>query len=327
MDIHKLKKEEREVQRRQYMRLDFPYSYGISLGEWKCNRSCRMCPMFNNSPQRTRYITDEIFEKACYEVGDRPISLEISAYGETFQHPNADKYLFIARKLCPNARIVVATNGSLLTPERCEKIVDSGIDHLSFSLNAGSPKSYEWLTGSTQYAQICKNLETLVEIRNKRNAKHLYITTHIIGIKELSNEFESFLKRWNGIVDYAYVRNYGNWGGLVDSHGITPADDYDISLERYPCAWLWYATKIEPNGDVSKCFIHVTGDDDPLGNIMEQDFESIWKGDKLSRLREMHCKNKYKEIKFCGECRVWSLFPNFWEKKKFLLFFSKNEWI
>ena len=301
------------------MRLDFPYAYGISLGEWKCNRVCRMCPMFSHPPRKERYITDTVFERACREVGERKINIEISAYGETFQHPDADRYLVTVRKMCPNADIVVATNGSLLNRERCERIVDSGIDHLSFSLDAGSAESYRWLCMSTDYEETCRNLETLVDVRAKRNAKHLKITTHIIGISQLAHEFEPFVKRWSPLVDAAAVRPFGNWAGMVDSNDVTPAEAQEIPEERYPCAWLWYATKIEPNGDVSKCFIHVTGDDDPLGNIMEKSFESIWSGEKMARLREMHCRNRFGEVDLCQKCIVWSLFPNFWKRRRNIL--------
>ena len=228
--------------------------------------------------------------------------------------------------MCPNAEIIVATNGTLLNRERCEKIVDSGIDYLSFSLDAGSPETYKWLTGGDNYEKVCRNLETLVEIRNKKGAKHLKVNTHIIGIKELSHEFEAFIQRWKGIVDTVKVRSYGNWAGLVDDNGCTPSERQELPEERYPCAWLWYATKIEPNGDVSKCFIHVTGDKNPIGNIMKQSFESIWKGDKLQRLRELHLQNRYDEVEFCKTCTVWSLFPNVWYKEKRFGLISTGAW-
>jgi len=270
--------------------------------------------MFSKPVTQPRFMSRMIFERACQCLDDRDVQLEISAYGETFQHPNIDSFLPLARTLCPNAIIVVATNGAMLNEERCKHIVDSGIDHLSFSLDAGSSQTHQWLTGASNYNQICRNLENLVEIRDQRNAKHLRITTHIIGIQELAHEFDLFLERWSKIVDFAYVRNYGNWAGMVDGHGVRPAQRQPLPEERYPCVWLWYATKIEPNGDVSKCFIHVTGDKDPLGNILTQDFMSIWHGEKLQRLRNLHCENLTNVIEYCPSCIVWSLFPHFWEK-------------
>lgn len=275
-----------------------------------------MCLQYTNPPATESFMSEEVFERACNIVGDRKINFEMSAYGETFQHPEADEFMFKARELCPNATIAIATNGSLLTRERCEKIIESGINHLSFSLDAGSAESYKWLCQSTDYASVCKNLETLVEIRNKARAKHLKITTHIIGIKELSHEFDSFIARWSGVVDLAYVRGYGNWAGLVDENGVSPSEQQILPSERYPCAWLWYATKIEHNGDVSKCHLHMTGDKNPLGNIMEQSFDSIWHGEKLADLRRKHCCSNVVDIEFCQNCNTWSLFPNVWKKTK-----------
>ena len=324
--MHHLTKREKKEQRQVHVCLDFPRVYGISLGEFKCNRICRMCPMYNIPPTKERYITDDVIEKSCHEVGERDLSLEISAYGETFLHPKADDYMFLIRKKCPKAHITIATNGSLLNQERCEKIVDSGINYLSFSLDAGSPESYKWLCQATDYEEVCRNLETLVAVRNRRGAKHLRITTHIIGIKELAHEFDPFIQRWSKITDGAWVRKYGNWAGIVDNNDVSPAEAQNIPQERYPCAWLWYSTKIEPNGDVSKCFIHILGEKTPLGNILQQSFESIWQGPRIKQLREWHQTGQFDKAEYCPNCICWSLFPKFWEKKR-MKWWCKKKWV
>lgn len=319
MDMHNLTEEEKKTQRQHHLRSEFPYSYDISLGEWPCNNRCRMCPAFSNPVKKKRFISDEVLERACREFGDRDTQLEVSAMGETFLHPKADEYLFTMRRLCPNAKIIVATNGTLLDRERCEKIVDSGIDVLQFSLNAGSAESYKWLTGRDDYERLCKNLETLAEVKRERNATHLHTFTHIIGIKELAHEFDSFLERWRGIVTTVHVRNFGNWAGTVDENQVTPAEHQNIPEERYPCAWPFFASKVQPDGSVAKCFIHcLDGDDsESLGNIMEQSYESIWKGEKIQRVRQAMLENKAdKLLKYCKNCIVWSLFPKFWDKEK-----------
>lgn len=312
MDIHNLTQEEKAQQRKQHVRPDFPYSYSVSLGEFNCMHRCRMCPMFANPVEKEVRITDEIFTRSCQTVGDREVSMEISAFGETFQHPDAVRYINEARKTCPNAHIVVATNGALFDERLCEAIVDSGINHLSFSLDAGSAETHEWLTGAKNYDRICKGLETLVELKAKRNAAHMQITTHIMGITKLSHEFEGFLERWGDKVDYAYVRNLGNWAGQIDE-GVTPSETQTTPEERYPCAWPWYATKIEPTGDVAKCFIHRLSDP-MIGNIMEEDLEAIWTGKRMEELRQKLMHNDLEDVPHCENCTCWSLFPNFWDK-------------
>lgn len=316
MDLHHLTRTERKVERKRHLQPEFPTVYSISLGEWSCNLRCRMCPMFNEVPKVKRAITDEIMKRALSFVEDRPVRLEVSAWGETFQHPQADQYMFWCREMAPKAEVLFVTNGTLLNPERCEKIVDSGIDRLQFSLDAGSAETYEWLTGSKKYDQIVRNLETLVETRNKKNAKHLKIQTFILGIKELSHEFEPFLSKWRPLVDEVVVRRYGNWGGLVDGNGCTGMEEEKVPPVRYPCAWPFFATKIQPNGDVSKCFVGITGDNQPLGNIMEKDFKAIWSGEKMQGMRNAHKTGCFDGVDHCGTCTVWSLFPNFWKKEK-----------
>jgi radical SAM protein with 4Fe4S-binding SPASM domain len=302
--------------RQTYLRFDFPFVYGISLGRYKCTRKCRMCPMHTQAPENPIMITDEIMTRALSAVGERPLNLEVSAFGEPFTHPHADAYMFQARKSAPKAEIVFVTNGSVLDQPRCEKIVDSGIDILQFSLDAGSAETYKWLTGSNAYDATCRNLERLLETRAQRGGKHLKIQTHIIGIKELEHEFQGFLDRWTGVVDNVQVRQYGNWAGRVDDNVTTLEEDV-LPEFRYPCAWLWYATKIEPNGDVVKCHQHTIGDDETgerLGNLLEQDFEEIWQGEAIRRARELHLSGKADALKYCGSCQVWSLFYDVWER-------------
>lgn len=306
--------EEKKQAREQYIQTEFPYSVSLSLGEFNCNQRCRMCPMFSGPPKVERIIDEKVFRAVCDNVGDRKVSFEISAYGETYQHPQADTFISQARKAAPNASIIVATNGSMLDERRCEAIVDSGIDTLQFSLDAGSAKSHEWLTGAKHYDTLCRNLETLAETKAKRNADHLTIQTHIIGIKELAHEFDAFVERWSSVVDYACVRPYGNWAGLVDDNGITPAEVQNIPDERYPCSWLWYATKIGPTGEVSKCFIHSVSGHEGLGNIVDTPLEEIWQGEPIQRLRRQHCESSFEGMRYCEDCIVWSLFPKFWDR-------------
>ena len=288
-----------------------------------------MCPIFNKIPD-TVQITDEIMIKALEPIGNRNVDLEVSAMGEPFTHPKCDDYMFLARKMAPKANVTFVSNGSTINEERANKIVDSGIDVFQFSLDSGSPETYKWLTGSNAYDDVCRKLEKLVEIRDKQNAKHLKIQTHIMGLKEQEHEFEPFVAKWSKIVDQAIVRDYGNWAGRVDDNGITPVTaNEDLPQDRYPCAWLWYCTKIEPDGNVIKCFQHGVGDEknpDVIGNIMDESFEDIWKGQKMRAYREAHLKNQYDDCSLCGNCQVWSLFYDVWEKDKKFGIFPTGNW-
>ena len=329
MAVEKLDKIAKKNMRDIYLQYDFPKVYGISIGRYKCTRKCKMCPMYNEIPDFVQ-ITDDIMIKALEPIQDRNVDLEITAYGEPFTHPKCDDYMFLSRKMAPKAKIMFVSNGSVINEERANKIVDSGIDCFQFSLDSGSKETYKWLTGSNAYEDVCRKLEKLAEIKEKKNAKHLRIQTHILGLKEQEHEFDEFVKKWSKIVDEAQVREYGNWGGRVDDNGVTPANNNsEIPKERYPCAWLWYCTKIEPEGNVIKCHQHSVGDEENpeiLGNILENSFEDIWKGENMRLAREAHLTNNYDKLAFCKDCQVWSCFYDVWNKEKKLGIFPTGNW-
>lgn len=313
--------------RRQYLRPDFPYVLGISLIRTTCNLRCRMCPMFNIPPKDSVAITDEIMERALAPIGDREVSLELTAYADPLQHPRALDYLDLARRKAPKAHIIFVTNGQLLTERRTQRIIDSGIDAIQISLDAGSAESYQWLTGSTAYDRVCRNVERLIELRERQGVRHPTVQTHIIGIKELAHEFAPFIERWINVADHVQVRPFGNWGGAIDPNGLTASEGQKLPKTRYPCMWPWYATKIEPDGNVVKCHIHVPDhDQDRIGNLLEQDFTEIWRGEALREVRELHLQNRACDVKHCETCNVWSLFPNIWKRKGMFSPANKGAW-
>lgn len=309
------KKAQLEELRKEYLRYEFPKSIGISLSEFECIYRCRMCPQysdkFRNIVNSRRIMDFETFKVIVDQIPDEErISVEISSMNETLMCKDLEKYISYFKEKRPKPQVVIATNGRLLNEERAKSLINSCLDVLSFSLDAGSKESYKWLCGSDDYELVCENLRRVVEIRNSLKLDKPKIQTHIIGIKELSHEFQPFVEKWSKIVDFAYVRNYGNWGGLVSDNGCTPLDE--VPEKRYPCAWLWCASKILSNGNVVKCFIHPYSNGSILGNIKEKSLKEIWKGEKVAALRKLHEKGEYSKVELCQTCNVWSLFPDIW---------------
>ncbi|MGQ9628964.1 MAG: radical SAM/SPASM domain-containing protein [bacterium] len=302
---------QKERLREQFLRFaDFPQNVGISLGDFNCIYKCRMCPQYNIEMRKKNFMDFDTFKLIVDQLPERDVSVEISAMGEPLMIKDIDKFIKYVKAKRPSLGVVLATNGRLLGPELAEKLIDSGLDHLQFSLDAGSRESYRWLCGSDNYDKVVSNLMNLVEMRNKKGARHLKIAAHIIGIKELESEFDLFLNTWKGIVDQVSVRSYGNWGGLVNNNGCTPLAP--PPEERYPCLWPWYSMKIASNGDVEYCFIQTFSDEPPVGNIREAKLEDIWKGERLNEIRRLFLEGKLDRFPLCKNCSCWSLFPNVW---------------
>jgi hypothetical protein len=78
-----------------------------------------------------------------------------------------------------------------------------------------------------------------------------------------------------------------------------------------------------------KCHQHTIGekgDNESLGNLLEEDFLSIWHGDNLRRVRNKLLRNKHEDLRYCKDCNVWSLFYDIWDKEKLLGFMPTGKW-
>jgi len=78
----------------------------------------------------------------------------------------------------------------------------------------------------------------------------------------------------------------------------------EAEVNRVPCIALWGTFCIHVDGEVGICCmdsqIRV-----PLGNVVEQSIEEIWKGERLARLREMHLNGLRSRLPMCDGCTLW----------------------
>jgi radical SAM protein with 4Fe4S-binding SPASM domain len=316
LQVMSQQKKSKEELRNLYLSEDFPKVVAISMLEGPCTHRCRMCPVPERGHELPHSQMDfPVFERIVERLRNQDVQFEISAYGETLLHPDVESFVAYAKKELPALSITLVTNGILLDKRRMEKIVASGLDILQVSLDAGSPESYLWLTGKDCYPQIEENLRVALQVRKSLGSTTPLVRTHMIQMKEMEHEFDSFLGRWKGIVEEVNIRPLGNWGGLIRNKGCTPM--WDVKSERYPCPWPWYASKILSNGDVMGCFSQIFGETPALGNIRQDSLLDIWHGRAMSSFRGMLMNNREEEMNsICRNCTGWSLFPDPWYIKE-----------
>ncbi|MCM1188856.1 MAG: radical SAM protein [bacterium] len=138
----------------------------------RCNGTCPFCPANINSETRPyRKMADELFEKILDEIAgwgkwDGVFSLYVN--NEPFIDSRMVHMLREARRRLPYARMLVFTNGSLLTPEKLEAIADS-VDLLiinnysaKYRLNDPIQKIYDHVRA---YPQRFKDIKIVIQKR------------------------------------------------------------------------------------------------------------------------------------------------------------------
>ncbi|HFD40107.1 MAG TPA: radical SAM protein [Anaerolineae bacterium] len=137
---------------------------------WACNLRCKMCNVWRQDRQNRltlpllRALADELAA-----LGTRKIHL---SGGEVLLRP--DIFEIVAAFANRGMQVNLTTNGTLLTPERAERLVVSGIGNVSVSLDGATPAVHDDLRGKGNWKRTLRGIHNL-----RRAAKHARRKVHI----------------------------------------------------------------------------------------------------------------------------------------------------
>lgn len=124
--------------------------------------------------------------ESLYPVLPKINRLILNGIGEPLLHPELERFVSEARARMPgNGRIGFQTNGLLLTDLRMQKLVNAGLDLISFSIDAIEPEVLE----QVRYGAELKGIEEAIEISSRYKSG--------VGGKPLEIGIEFVLQRDN----------------------------------------------------------------------------------------------------------------------------------
>lgn len=289
------------MRRRMRAGLERPESVDIESSSF-CNARCIMC----THPRMTRKkgtMTWETFEKVVREAVDWGVPrLYLSGFGEAFIDKRlADKIRFAKDLGAP--WVGVLTNGSLLSDDVIERILSSGLDELSVSMDGFSPETFNRIRVGLDFEQVAGNVTRLLERRQGRRPK---VQIQVVLLPENLHEKEQAKQLWGGRVDSLAFRQAQNWAGGMetDSKVFTPHTVENNKL--VPCRYLWTQLNVRDSGDVVMCCVDWDSEH-IVGNVHEQSLRDIWRGFCLTRLRHLHLEGRSREEPLCEKCDYFSV--------------------
>lgn len=300
----------------------------------RCNLACPHCPYSELSSQGSwRGGNDlafidaaqvaKLYEETIKTWGNKT-SFEISADGETLMHPQWET--LICTPAIAGVDVGITNNGTLLTPDKVEKMCRAGVKLINISLDAGNETDYgevrKSATGANHFRLVTSNIARGVEIRNKTGGQTRFMITmilnpHITGEKEM--EFIGLGKLLG--VDVIAFRPLNSVAGMVEvpnlkvtrnGEGVaTNVNGYD----RYPCRFPFQRLSVTISGpgkvqlaycphDFERGLSNLGVYPDPLGRTLKE----IWETDPdLLGVRKAHLENNFRNHPFCGQCPDWRL--------------------
>src|SRR3984893_13522666 len=111
-----------------------------------CNISCtQACCAPETGITRTRQagmLDVDLFCRVIDEAGPSLVRVDFFNYGEAFLHKRAVEMCEYIKSRFPHIYLYTSTNGLALSEEQARRLVHSGIDEVTFSIDGATPESY-----------------------------------------------------------------------------------------------------------------------------------------------------------------------------------------
>lgn len=267
----------------------------------RCNLKCRFCDSTVNSRRKTDMQAHEFLQI----LDKMPFlsKISLSGVGEPFINPNIFQFIKLAKER--HILIGTFTNATLLSEDKIEKLVLSGIDWLNISLDGATKETYESIRCGAVFENVISNIN-MMQDSNIRNGGKIDVAVWMTLAKSNIGELPRMIQLLKSLKikklnvqslhpwgkDYwkkelkDYQVEYGSKGEFLSS-AVKEAKKEGISLNfstigceperKRTCNWPWRSCNITVDGFITPCCMN--GSDPDIinfGNIYKESFEEIW---------------------------------------------------
>jgi MoaA/NifB/PqqE/SkfB family radical SAM enzyme len=132
-----------------------------------CNISCfQACCAPETGITRTRQagmLDWDLFTRAIDEAGPSLVRVDFFNYGEAFLHKRAVEMCEYIKSRFPHIYLYTSTNGLALNEEKARRLVHSGIDEVTFSIDGASQETYSRYRQRGKFDVAIANLRAMAD--------------------------------------------------------------------------------------------------------------------------------------------------------------------
>lgn len=269
-----------------------------------CNADCIFCPYGATAETQPKGKMEwDLFRKIVDEtVGYRVRRISPYLMNEPFADRDLFKRIRYINRVNPKVKVLVTTNGSLLTPPVVEELLDlgDGVHEISISVQGIDPVSYkETMRGGMNFDRTMANVNHLIEEMQRRQIRRpaLWITMVDTAVIDARKSVEYWRSRG---VNSKYTRLENRGGNIKD------AEDFSVGKNMgyfSDCTRLFKQAYIKFNGDVVLCCTDYEATT-ILGNVREKSLYEVWNGSIATEIRKKFLTDRIGEISLCSDCKV-----------------------
>lgn len=259
-----------------------------------CNAKCIMCPHVIMK-RKGKIMKFKDFKKILNNVmKSYDIKrLTITGFGEPFIDRNIVEKIKYANEKYPKLKVEVYTNASLLNKKIIDKLLETNINKITFSIN-GTKANYKKIM-ALDYKNTKKNVICFLEEKERR--KHRVLTNvSLMIIKENEKDVKEFIDFWSPLSDSVRVYAPSDWAGSLKNIEKRVL----FNGKRWPCTGLWTSITVDVNGDIIMCCRDYESRI-KFGNLLKDDIKKIRNSEKFRGLLKRQLEFNFSD-KICKNC-------------------------
>jgi len=288
--------------------ISFPFLIHVEPSKY-CNLKCEFCPNRLVDDSEKELMPIEIFEKTITEMKEfpeRPRVLKFCGVGEPLVNKKTPDMIKMAKEVGCADRIIMYTNGVLLSPEVNTKIVEGGLDQINISVEGIDDEGYMKFAGTkVAFDNFVANVKDLYQ---KRKQLKVYVKIHNLAVPTDADK-ERFYSIFGDISDFISIEGishiFYNYTSEGEERVVHRYDRSDTSKWQV-CAVCFKMLNVNANGSVSACSV----DWDRrvvVGNINKESLVEIWNGERIRDLRRRFCMGTIDKSEACYDCSDYYL--------------------
>lgn len=280
-----------------------------------CNLRCVHChhhevPRDHKVWTRKPGIMDmAIYRKVIDEAAHRKTAVTLNVQGEPTLHPHFLEMCTYAKQ--SGVHLSVLTNGTRLTEQLAQALVDIGLDRIVFSFDAVEKNLYESIRVRARFEPTMRNVLNFMRINQEQGHPTHVCMSMIIQErnKDHVHDYDAFCRRLP--VDAIFHSSLLTLSGISGC-----AEEIDIrelqsgQKETWPvCRVPWETLTINWDGLVSACPIDVNVVYS-AGNVRDMSMMEIWNNQRMRQFRRAHLLKDYSLVEengpLCSTCNcLW----------------------
>ena len=281
-----------------------------------CNLHCPLCPSGNGQLSRQRAKLDyDQFKTIVDKLPQTVRMILLWNQGEPFLVKDLVKMIKYAKHR--GKYVVTSTDGHFFRDsDTAHTIITSGIDEIIISLDGVDQESYAKYRIGGKIDRVFEGVKLLADAKEELGASQPCLHLQFILMKHNLSEKDKMIKIGKEIgADKLSFKTLQvtNW---ESGEEFLPDDPEFTRYEKGPsngayktrkrkffpndCLRLWFSLVVNCDGRVSPCCFDKDGEF-KLGNILEQSFDSIWRGNPYQNFRQKILDSRY-ELEMCRDC-------------------------